>query len=144
MDMMDHSPEPGETHALSALMAAHPTVAHATSPIGGESLLQHTARHSSAEKVKFLLNTNTRFGLIEDLAGHTALLLALRSERKPVVRMLLSKIVRNSESQLPAIRQFMRHRVEIAEKYPDLFLEVRHRRSLEIQVPASKFDVHYI
>jgi hypothetical protein len=50
---------------------------------------------------------------------------ALKNERKHVVRMLLHAITRTVGEQPYALRPFMRHRTEIAAKYPDLFLEVR-------------------
>ena len=82
------------------------------------------------------LGSPSRFGLIEDLCGHTALLVALRAERKPIVHMLLRKIAKRScvlaarGEQMLALGQFMRHRVELARKYPDLFLEFLSELSL--------------
>ena len=123
-DVMDHPT------ALSALITQHATVLHSTSPMGGESLLQHTVRKRPAQKVEELLRTECRFGLISDVRGHTALAVALKNERKHIVRMLLSHIARSARDQPPALRQFMRHRAELASKYPDLFLEFIH--SLEL------------
>ena len=92
--------------------------------MGGESLLQHTVRKRTAANVRLLLQTcqktSTRFGLVEDLYGHTALQVALKNEKKPVVRQLLAALT-ISENR-PALRCFMRHRVEIARKHPEMFL----------------------
>jgi WD40 repeat protein len=116
-DIMEHP------NALTRLIEQHPTVLHLTNPMGGESLLQHTVRKRPASKVEMLLKTGCRFGLIEDARGHTALMIALKNERKPIVRMLLHSIAVSSRDQSTALKQFMRHREEIADKYPDLFLE---------------------
>jgi WD40 repeat protein len=116
-DVMEHP------NALQTLIEQHPTVLHMKSPLGGESLLQHTVRKRPAQKVEMLLGTGCRFGLIEDVRGHTALMIALKNERKPVVRMLLNTIAASTQDQPAALKQFMRHRVEIAGKYPDLFIE---------------------
>ena len=43
------------------------------------------------------------------------------NERKPIVRMLLREIAANGGES--ALRQFTRHSIELATKYPDLFLE---------------------
>ena len=85
--------------------------------------MQYMVRKKSAPRVETLLGAECRFGLIPDPKGHSALQVALKNERKHVVRMLLHAITRTVGEQPYALRPFMSHRTEIAAKYPDLFLE---------------------
>lgn len=76
-----------------------------------------------AEVIYALLGAGCRFGLIPDRNGQTALGIALRNERKNIVRALLRKTAEVMAIQPLALRPFMRHRVEIKENHADIFLE---------------------
>ena len=135
-DMMENE------EALRVLVDVHPTVTNSTNLVSSETLLQHTIRKSPGAKAEALLAAKCRFGLIEDTHGHTALMIALKHQIKPIVRKILSTIA-SDHSDLPhALRQFTRHRVEIAHKYPDIFIEfIRSLRLLQLDgaMHASNF-----
>ena len=116
-DMMDHE------QSLQVLIEQHPTVTNAMNAVSSETLLQHTIRKSPGANAESLLSANCRFGLVEDTHGHTALMIALKNECKPILRTILNKISSAKFESPHALLQFMRHRVEIATKYPDIFLD---------------------
>mmetsp|Transcript_12739 Transcript_12739/g.37927 ORF Transcript_12739/g.37927 Transcript_12739/m.37927 type:complete len:2278 (-) Transcript_12739:673-7506(-) len=106
-----------------ALLEKHPTCVNCANPLNGEHMLQFCARKKPAEVVEALLGAKCRFGLIPDRNGQTALGIALRNERKNIVRALLRKTAEVMAIQPLALHPFMRHRVEIKENHADIFLE---------------------
>jgi len=109
---------------LTTTLKRHPYVLNANNPINGESLLQFIVRGQNIERVELVLSANCRLGLIQDSKGHTALKTALKYKQKTVVRMLLYTMVQHIQEHPSILEPFMRHRVEIALQYPDLFLEL--------------------
>ena len=109
---------------LKTTLRQHPYMLNCTNPVSGEALLQNIVRGQNLEKVQIMLSTNCRLGLIQDNKGQTALKTALKYRQKQVVRMLLSTMLRDVEKHPAALEPFMRHRVEICDHYPDLFLEI--------------------
>ena len=97
----------------AALLEKHPTAVNCANPLNGEHMLQFCARKKPAEVVDALLGASCRFGLIPDRNGQTALGVALRSERKNIVRALLRKTADVMSAQPLALHPFMRHRVSI-------------------------------
>ena len=91
-------------------------------PISGESLLQYVVRGQHIERVELMLGAECRLGMIQDAQGHTALKIALKYKQQTVVKMLLDSMLSNAAHQANAFEPFMRHRVEIAQQYPGIFL----------------------
>ena len=134
-DMINHP------SALTTTLKRHPFVLNVTNPISGESLLQFIVREQNMERVELMLSANCRLGLIQDTKGHTALKTALKYKQKQVVEMMLYTMVSNIQEHPSALEPFMRHRVEIAAQYPDLFLEFIKTTQLvreESLAPAGK------
>ena len=116
-DMINHPT------ALTTTVQTHPYVLNATNPISGESLLQYIVRGQNMEQVELMLSANCRLGLMQDNQGHTALKTGLKLKQKQVVRLLLWTMVKSMEETPSALEPFIRHKADIANQYPDLFLE---------------------
>lgn len=119
-----------DERALRVMLTRHPCTLNACNPNTGESLLQFTVRGGRPERVNVLLSTDCRLGFIRDAKGHTALKVALKDKQKQVVEMLLSTMIKDIQAHPSALDPFIRHRVEIADKYPDIFLEFMQSVSL--------------
>ena len=117
-DMLDHK------GALEATLRSFPDVVNSVNPHNGESLLALAVRKKPVHVLGALLNVPCALGLLPDLKGHTAVTAALRRDAKPAMRALLHTCATSRMSTQPlALRPVMRHRAELAARYPDLFLE---------------------
>ncbi|KAH8047025.1 hypothetical protein JL722_13363 [Aureococcus anophagefferens] len=108
--------------ALGAILCAHPSVVNARG-FSGETLLQYAVRKKSAAVVERLLGARCVVGAaLGDGNGMNALAVALRNERRTVVRRLLDSI-QASAAQFPLGGTATTSALgELAEKYPDILV----------------------
>lgn len=116
--------------SLETILRQHPTMVNAQSPLSGESLLQYAVRKKTSATVDQLLGADCRVGLLADVNGNNALIVALEHERKNVLSHLLDATMDMLRNSPLVSRSFMDVHALIAEKYPDLYLDFLERATL--------------